>query len=589
MAVPCAVAVAAMVVLLVQLRAVRADVERARSLLEQVTHDSEAFRTPAGRAGALAKVDTATSLLRRGQRRTTGSVLLSVAGHVPGLGNQRTALIALVSDARAGSIAARDVVAGVDDLAAQTKIDKGRVPYQNLARLGGVLRRSSATVAALDRPSRVPGPLGGARRRFDGMVRAGAARLDRAVEGLDAARGFLGESGDRRYFVAIQNNAEMRDQGMVLSYALAEFRQGTLSFGAHGSVEQLQLDRPAPTPLSEGTLAVFGALAPTQTWQSVNASADFAVSGQTMVDMYRQATGQSVDGVVAIDVPALAAILRAVGPVAVEGEDRPITADNVAATLLHELYDGIRVGGDRTRLRQREANITTAVISQLTTADYGVLALAEELGAAAGGGHIRLWSRVAAEEKAFEHSGIGGGPATSLPDRTIHLAVENRSATKVDYYVKPTVHLAVHLTTSGTAIVRTTVELDNQAPVGAAPSYQLGPDASIRTAGEYLAWVLQWGPAGSTQPGGVAESGLVVSQHVVTVTPGSRVRLTLPDMVIPDAVRDGRLDLRLVPQPRLDPMPIDVVLTTDGWGVAGSRTWSGAWDRVVHLSWRVHR
>jgi len=259
--------------------------------------------------------------------------------------------------------------------------------------------------------------------------------------------------------------------------------------------------------------------------------------------------------------------------------------------LLHDLYEGIPPGGDQSELRRRESNITSAVIERLTTADYGVVSLADQLGHAAGGGHLRLWSRQPAEEGVFERLGIGGGPATALADRTFHLAVENGGATKVDFFVKARVRQDVHLTRSGTALVDTIVELDDQAPDGAPPSYQLGPDQAGTThaPGDYRAWLLLWAPAGSTQPEGVPESGLVLAQRFAAVAAGRHYTLTLPETVIPHAVRNGRVDLRLVPQPRLDTVPLEVDLTTDGWHVDGPTSWRGPWDRVVRVGWQVHR
>ena len=49
---------------------------------------------------------------------------------------------------------------------------------------------------------------------------------------------------------------------------------------------------------------------PTQTWQSVNTTADFPFSGTAMQAMYAQAGGGHVDGVVALDVNTLASLLN---------------------------------------------------------------------------------------------------------------------------------------------------------------------------------------------------------------------------------------------------------------------------------------
>jgi hypothetical protein len=334
---------------------------------------------------------------------------------------------------------------------------------------------------------------------------------------------------------------------------------------------------------------VFGPIRPTQTWQSVNATADFAFSGRAMSDMYRQAAGQPVDGVIALDVPALAALLRTVGPVTIDGVVEPITADNVGRLLLNDFYQGLGVTSDQTVRRERQGEVVKAVMDRLTSGTRDAVAVGRALGDAAQGGHLRLWSAEPGEEEVFERTGLGGGPATKEADRTFHLAVQNRTASKIDYFVRPSVRQDVQVTTQGTAVVRTTVVIENRAPLTATPSYQFGPAGITEKPGDYLAWVLLWGPAGSRQvQNGVAESGLNLSQFVVAVPAGESREVSF-ETVIPGAVRDGRLRLRLVPQARLEPMALSVnVSTQDKRSVGGSpASWQGAWDRVQNLDWRI--
>lgn len=308
-----------------------------------------------------------------------------------------------------------------------------------------------------------------------------------------------------------------------------------------------------------------------------------------MAEMYRQATGQPVDGVIAIDVPGLAMLLRVLGTVQVPEIDEPLSADNLARVVLHDLYQGLSPADDAVSRRGQLAEVTRAMIERLTGGGGDVVALASEVAKVAAGGHLRLWSGTPEEESVFESLGLAGGPATVDADRTFHVAVENRTATKLDYFVKPAVRQDVHLTRDGDAIVRTTVRIHNEAPQGAPPSYQLGPDAFTSRPGEYVGWVLLWAPKDSDQPGAVSESGLNLLQAVVTVGPGETVEGTF-ETRIPNAVRDDRLRLRLVPQPRLTPMDLDVrIVEADGWKVRDATSWRGPWDRVVHLSWRVDR
>ncbi|MDQ2826589.1 MAG: DUF4012 domain-containing protein, partial [Actinomycetota bacterium] len=519
------------------LRRIRSELTTAQATLQQSVNDPGALRTPEGRAATIAAVAAAQSSIQIAAGRATGSLALRGAGLLPGLRAQRNGLLQLIADAGSAADAGGSLLSTVNSLAERNQLRDGVVPLDAARELGGDLRSTGAVFAGLVRSeSGLWGPLADGRRRLDKVARDGSSRLGDGADAVGAALTFAGSGGDRRYLVAVLNNAEMRDQGAVLQYVVAKFTGSRLSFDGGGSVGELNLDRPAPTPLPPGTQAIFGPIRPTQTWQSVNASADFPLSGQAMADMYLQATGQSVDGVIAIDVPGLAAVLRVVGPVTLAGVPAPVDAQNVGTVLLHDLYQGVPYAGDQSGRRERLGDVTRAVIDRLTTGSRDAVALGRELGDAARGLHLRLWSRSKDEEAVFERTGLGGGPAATAADRTFHLAVENRTATKLDYYVKPSVRQDIELTKQGSLVVRTTVAIDNQAPTGqTTPSYQLGPDQFTKKPGDYLAWALLWGPAGSKQlQGGTVESGLNLSQYVTAVDAGQHQEVVF-QTIVPNA------------------------------------------------------
>jgi hypothetical protein len=549
----------------------------------------QSLASPEARAGTRRQLTGALAELDVAHRRLTRSRALS-ARFIPGVGTQRRGLLDLVGDERTGGLGAIRLLDSLDSVARATQQQGGTVPVDGLGTLSAEVRSVAADVAGLERSADgLWGPLGDARRRLNRDAASSATRLIDGADAVDTARVFLGGEGDRRYMVAIQNNAEMRNQGMVLSYATVRLSAGRPVFERSGSVLDLPLSQPAATPIPEGTAKVFGFIQPTWLWQSVNATADFAWSGRVMSDMYRQATGQPVDGVIAIDVPGLAALLRVLGTVQVPGIEEPLSSENLARIVLHDLYQGLSPGDDAVARRGQLSEVTRVVVERLTGGAGDIVGLASELGKVAAGGHLRLWSRVAEEESVFERLGLGGGPATVEADRTFHVAVENRTATKLDYFVRPAVRQDVRLTPDGDAIVRTTVTIHNQAPDGAAPSFQLGPDQFTSRPGEYIAWVLLWAPRDADQPGGIPESGLILAEEVVTVGPGGKVEGTF-ETRIPRAVRGGELRLRLVPQARLTPMDLDVrIVEADGWKVRDATSWQGPWDRVLHLSWRVDR
>jgi hypothetical protein len=570
----------------------RGQLVAARATLASAIDDPSVLRTPEGRVETMAKVNAAVGALGAARKQVVGSPALSVVGALPVLHGQRAGLVQLIQDSDSAAVAGRDLLNGIDALAERNQLRDGALPIDGLGDLQARVRAAGEAIRGLARPtSSLWGPLGKARTQFDDVVSRSSTRLLDGADAIGAARTFLGSGGDRRYLVGLQNNAEMRDQGMVLSYVPLRLSGGRLSFEKGGSIIDLALSSPAPTTLPPGTQAVFGPARPTERWQAVNATADFAFSGRAMVDMYHQATGKTVDGVIVLDVPGLAALLRAVGPVTVDGAAEPITADNAGRILLHDFYQNLTYTSSTSDLASRREHLNDvlqAVVNILTKGAHDSVALGRELGDAAKGGHLHLWSTVPGEESVFERTGLGGGPATQDADRTFHVAVENRSGTKVDYYVKPVVHQQVSLTPQGAAVVRTTVVVDNQAPVTDSPSYQLGPDEFTQKPGDYLAWVLLWGPAGSVQQAAVPESGLNLSNYITGVAASQKKEVTF-ETIIPGAVRNGHLLLRLVPQARLDPIQLDVHLDPGKWKVSGPLSWSGPWDTVRVLDWKVSR
>ena len=77
------------------------------------------------------------------------------------------------------------------------------------------------------------------------------------------------------------------------------------------------------------------------------------------------------------------------------------------------------------------------------------------------------------------------------------LRVENSTATKLDYYVRPSLNVQVDLTSNGDALVNTTVTVTNTTPSGLGPNYQTGPDGvNSFFPGQYVGRVVLWAPAG---------------------------------------------------------------------------------------------
>jgi hypothetical protein len=513
---------------------------------------------------------------------------LRLAGVIPGVPRQRAGVLTLIADAHSGTQTSRRLLSSIDSLTDRTVFDRGVIPLDGLAELEAAVRQAGTELSTMSRSSAgLWSSLADARQRLDQITAETSRSLLDGADAIGAARTFMGADRPRRYLVAVQNNAEMRDQGMVLSYAVVRFDQQRMTVEKSGPITDFNLQHEVDISLPRTTEQVFGALQPKRLWQSMNATADWPLSAETMVAMYHQATGESVDGVIALDVPGLAAMLRVIGPVPNPAGGASITADTVGRVLLHDFYDQVQRGEQGLR-KERLAEVAATIIARLTTGAHDAIGLGRELGAAAAGSHFRLWSMEEPEERVFRRTGLGGGPAEHQPDRTLHLSVQNGTATKLDYYIRQRVRLDVYLTEVGTAVVRTTVTVQNTAPADAQPSYQLGPDNIQQAVGQYIGRVYYWGPRDASQLGHVEESGLSLSYNTLTLSAGQSGDLHF-ESVIPKAVRDGTLSLRLVPQPTLIPAALEVRLHAEGWSVRGDKAIDRAWDRTSTVAWTVTR
>ena len=547
--------------------------------------------SPTGRAQLVHELDDAARTTTLARQQLLRSRALSFLGAFPLTKTVRDQVLDVLRDGERAAKATSELIGEMDAAIAGGGVQDGLVPIAELDRVRASAEHTRGVLLTLVRPSDERwSPVAAPRRRLDHSISSLALRLDGLARGLRAAKSFFGSNGNRHYLLTFGNNAEMRDGAMPLSYGVLDVNGGRFELTHVGSIAELSLSAPTSTPLPPGTAAVFGPLHPTQTWQSVNATADFAFSGRAMADMYQQATGDPVAGVVHIDVPSLAGLLGVIGPVTVAGIAGPVSADNAGAVLLHDQYDGVLPLADPSARRDRLADVARAVFAQLRTGTYPAIPLGRAMAGAGAGRHVQFWSGDDGEERFYEEAGLGGGPALVAPERTFHVAIENRTATKLDYFVHPTVTQTIRVTARGDAVVSTTVHIENRAPAGARASYQLGPDNFTQAPGDYMGSVLLWGPPGASGEDGPAptESGLQLVERDVLIKAGQAADVTFPPAIIKSAVHNGRVDVRLVPQARLEPVDLHVTAANDRGRISGVREFRGAWDRTVSLSFKVH-
>ncbi len=567
------------------------ELTRAKDLLSQVADNPSGLLNHPGRAADAALLRQAAGLASYAHGQLTGSMGISYIGLFPWLHTQTAGAVQLASDATTAARQATRLVGEIDALSSSASISNGQVPLASLATLEThVASAADQMVGLIRNPAGLVGPLGTARSLFNRTASSVSLRLTNAAQDLIAARTFMGANGPRTYLVAGENNDTMRDQGIVLSYATITFDRGKFHNTPSGNTGTIEPSSLVNVPVPAGTNTAFGRFAPTGNWQSTNLTADFPWSASVMAAMYKQVTGTSVDGVIAADVPALARILGVIGPVTVPGIATPLTSANVADVLLNQLYAEAPTSDKQAARTDKVAAAISAVFSQLQGGNVAdIVDLGDALAKAAAGGHLMLWSSDPAEESVFVMTGISGDVSASDPTRTVHVAVDDATGAKLDFFVRPSLHLDVRIAGNGTADVTGTVEVADNAPSGP-PSLQLGPDGFSQTmAGQFVGLVNFWGPRGDVQKGSILESGLSLSQQDIAVDPGKTGTSTFA-FAIPRAVVNGSFLLRLVPQPWLDPESLQVSLRAPGWKItSGSANTNMIWDSTSTLVWGLEK
>jgi hypothetical protein len=562
------------------------DLDAAHAILARDIGDKSLVLSSSGRYRLQSDIDEASADAYAAYSSLHSNFVLGIVGHLPLIGSQRTGLLQLSSDIGDATANGAALLSEIDLLAAHS--NGTTVSLSRLEELDKVVVAARTNLVPLDRPaSGLWGPIATARREFDSEDAKLVNYLTRGQSAIPYAEAFLGSGGTRTYLVAGENNAEMRDQGSVESLAVLKASGGSFSADTVGSVDDLEPTSPVNVAVPAGTSQVFGSFNLTGLWQSVNPTADFAFSGADMQALYQQATGQHVDGVVALDVPALSSLLALTGPVTVPDIAGPITSGNVAQLLLHQLYENQPPldTANPTPRHDEIAAVAKAVVDKMQTEHIDLASLANTLANLVQGRHLLVWDDVASYESELNALGASGAIGNDDPSRTFHLAVENATATKLDYYVGVDANLHITIDPQGDALVNTDVTLVNFAPAGQSPSLQLGPDGiNSKVPGQYVGRIFLWSPEGSQSPGSVSESGLQVSQGQASVLAQKSAVVSF-GTVIPHALRDGRFDLRLIPQSRLVPASLHIEISAPGYQISGPPSVARSWSTTLNLSW----
>jgi hypothetical protein len=243
----------------------------------------------------------------------------------------------------------------------------------------------------------------------------------------------MGQDGTRTYLVLFQNNAEVRATGgMPGAMALMTANHGKLTLVRTvlpRDISGAYFDAPVES-LSQSETALFTDRV-AQYPQDTGINPDFPRAAQVLATMWKHDTGQTLDGVMTVDPVVLAGILKATGPIAVDG--RSLTAGNAVDTLLRDAY--LEIPTDE----QQNALFTgtmRGMLDKILNGEFDPATLVRALDEGVTQRRVFVWSAHAEDQKTFAPLRIGGSVfsrASKAPQVGMYL--NDSASDKLTYYL----------------------------------------------------------------------------------------------------------------------------------------------------------
>lgn len=404
------------------------------------------------------------------------SVPWRIAGAVPFLGSpfdstrQMTTIVSglteqvLLPAVDAGSAVSPD----------QLILDGARINLAALRDAAPVLETTSAAISNLDKQAQNVdstwlGVIDDARVDLQQQVSELSGLLNNTSLAAQIAPAMLGADGPRSYFIGFQTNAEARGTGGLLGgFGVVRANDGAV---AVDDLSRRDFEGPfEPVDLGPDFNQAYGASSPATRAVNSNVSSHFPYAAQIWQSMWRQETGEQVDGAIATDPVALSYILKAVGPVAMPDGEK-ITADNVVELTESTAYR--RFADDNNARKLYLETIAARVVDRMTGSISNPRALLEGLGRAASERRIAVWSSHQDEQTVLETTPLAHiVPQTDAPYAGI--VINNLGGNKLDYYLKREIEYRADTCEGGRRNSHVTVRLTNLLPEGDYTTYVAG-------------------------------------------------------------------------------------------------------------------
>lgn len=454
--------------------------QAAKTSLEEARHSAQQAKDALlqGNTGDASRFAADAQFHAQAARDTMHSLSWNIASSVPWLGSpfetgQQISDVVLGLTAKVLRPAA-DAGATV---APNQLLANGRLDVQALRKEEPVLAKLAADAGSLAAQAKsISDPaylsvMGEARAQVQNQTANIAGLLKNTSLAARLAPSMLGADGPRTYFMGFQTNAEARGTGGLLGgWGILRFDNGKATVDTLGPNTTFGK---AFAPLDLGTEfnQQYGFTNPTTDIRNSNQSSHFPYAAQIWKNLWQQESGQSVDGVIAIDPIALSYLLEATGPVTMpDGET--ITKDNVVELTESTIYT--RFPEDQAARKQYLQEIATQVVRKITGPVQSPRKLLDALGKAISERRIAVWSSVPADQALLEQTPL----AHIIPDDPAPYAeviVNNLGGNKMDYYLDRQIEYVADGCDGDTRMSTVTVRLTNTvSDVAGLPEYVAG-------------------------------------------------------------------------------------------------------------------
>jgi hypothetical protein len=447
-------------------------------------------------------------------------------------------------------------------------LDQVRASQQPLDDAVAVIEQAEERLAAVRSPwltTPVVSRLSDLQEHLD----TGGDYVSLAADAAHELPGLLGGEGTRRYFVMFTQPAESRGLGGFMGgWAVLSAADGKVEVSQSGRANDLNTypgrdERSLSGP--QEYLDRYGSFRPWYYLQDVPFSPDFPTDAQVIAELFPQAGGTKVDGVIAVDPYGLAALMEFTGPVNVPELDRRLSSETAAEFLISGQYR------EFTNEATRRDFLTDAgrdTFRRLVGGDVpGPRVVGEVLGPIVDQRRILMRSFVPSEQAFLDRLGVGGEASAPVAGDSFQLVTQNKGNNKIDSMLYRTVDYEVDVDPFiGTLEATATVTLRNDAPASGLPDAMIGNNDQGLPFGTNALYFSFYTPhrlsAGVVDGERVSfeyhrELGYRVYSRFFEIPPGESVRIQL--QLSGELEPGDRYDLQVGQQPLVNP---DVVMVT---------------------------